>query len=351
MRSSVVKLSALSDPSLLRASAARTVLRRFGKILRNSEGSSSTYSLSAPVQQIKWFMSHNWSTPRSEKFLVLALYFNLGCSLFVTLLVLCSLTVITAARALPLPLIRDDVGYSGICCQILGAPIAFLVLFLGHDICPCAVRQTVFLDKTCIHQTDLVKKASGIESLGAFLQRSSGMLIIYADTYLRKIWTVYELAAFLILNPQGHLMILPIFLPRIVLGNIASLYIRAILYLLLASNEGAAFLANTAWYVIVFFIICVNFYLAHGFAAYLNSTSETIKNFEVAQALCLKEADRNFVYDNIASLMRHIGLCQSRGNRDQALHTFEELVRYTLKDVLDESIGNNGVRYRYVAFA
>merc|ERR1719506_1574523 len=62
----------------------------------------------------------------------------------------------------------------------------------------------VFLDKTCIHQTDISLKRAGVLKLGAFLTSSSRMLILYSDVYLKKLWTVYEVACFLLTPRTGN---------------------------------------------------------------------------------------------------------------------------------------------------
>merc|ERR1712004_957450 len=62
-------------------------------------------------------------------------------------------------------------------------PVFFLVFFFGHKLLRlvCRYDPLVFLDKTCIHQTDKALQEEGIHKLGAFLRKSSSMVIIYTD--------------------------------------------------------------------------------------------------------------------------------------------------------------------------
>ena len=74
------------DGNLLRATRLVAVLRRGARILRNSSGSASTYMLSEKTSEIDYFISHNWSVSRLQKFLALAIHFNLGVATSVALL-------------------------------------------------------------------------------------------------------------------------------------------------------------------------------------------------------------------------------------------------------------------------
>jgi len=51
----------------------------------------------------------------------------------------------------------------------------------------------------------------GIEKLSAFLSNSEIMVALYTDTYLLKLWTVYEVASFLALRPIKCMKIVPVY--------------------------------------------------------------------------------------------------------------------------------------------
>jgi hypothetical protein len=71
----------------------------------------------------------------------------------------------------------------------------------------------VFLDKTCIHQTDHDLQINGIRKLGAFLKSSRCMVVLYGKEYLQKLWTVYEVASFLTLRPGSQIWVIPVYFP------------------------------------------------------------------------------------------------------------------------------------------
>lgn len=65
----------------------------------------------------------------------------------------------------------------------------------------------MFLDKVCIHQTDMEKKKRGIDGLGGFLRSSRYMLLLWDPTYFRRLWCTLEVAALTHLVDDGELNI------------------------------------------------------------------------------------------------------------------------------------------------
>merc|ERR1712196_547710 len=89
-------------------------------------------------------------------------------------------------------------------------PIWLLVLCFGHELqwMRFSKRSSLcFLDKVCIHQTDAVLKKDGIDSLGSFISASRHMLVCFSAVYLKKLWTVYEIACFLMFHPLSQMTI------------------------------------------------------------------------------------------------------------------------------------------------
>jgi hypothetical protein len=61
--------------------------------------------------------------------------------------------------------------------QVFGATAFALVFFFGHNL---TRERNVFLDKICIHQTDLAKKMAGIQAIDQFIFRR----FVRVDTYV-----------------------------------------------------------------------------------------------------------------------------------------------------------------------
>ncbi|CAK9037153.1 Uncharacterized protein SCF082_LOCUS22032 [Durusdinium trenchii] len=58
-------------------------------------------------------------------------------------------------------------------------------------------QSSVFVDRVCVNQFDPQMKVEGIISLGAILKSSSSMLVIWDESYVERLWCLFELAAFL----------------------------------------------------------------------------------------------------------------------------------------------------------
>merc|ERR1719350_1662992 len=119
--------------------------------------------------------------------------------------------------------------------MVLVMPAFLFVICLGHELKRALGLRgcTVFLDKTCIHQTDKDLQREGILKLGAFLRSSSKMLVVYSDIYLTKLWTVYEVACFLSLHPTSNMTVVPISQPVLILAGMISLYATCVMNWLL----------------------------------------------------------------------------------------------------------------------
>ena len=97
--------------------------------------------------------------------------------------------------------------------------LAFATILLwGHALPGFSVD--CFLDKSCIHQTDLALKKQAIDSLDIFLRFSERMLVLYSPEYLSRLWCTYELATFIKLHPDGPSRIdfVPIWRPYFILS-------------------------------------------------------------------------------------------------------------------------------------
>eukprot|EP00438_Fugacium_kawagutii_P007127 Skav214877 [mRNA] locus=scaffold1430:131859:133148:- [translate_table: standard] len=58
-------------------------------------------------------------------------------------------------------------------------------------------KNFVFLDRVCIAQQDANLKTQGILGLGGFLSKSRRLVVLWSPRYFTRLWTAFELAAFL----------------------------------------------------------------------------------------------------------------------------------------------------------
>mmetsp|Transcript_63838 Transcript_63838/g.148726 ORF Transcript_63838/g.148726 Transcript_63838/m.148726 type:complete len:684 (-) Transcript_63838:97-2148(-) len=337
------------DQGDLRGSRLRDILRGFGQILSSSVGSEETYDLSATVSHIDWFISHNWSVGRWEKTLALVLFFHTTKALVATFAMCCLAFGLTAAGILPTFEVAN--GQQGISVLLVGMPTFCICLCAGYhaDRCLDGRSPTVFLDKTCIHQTDMALKKRGIAKLGAFMRKSSGMVVVYSDVYLRKLWTAYEVACFLVVNPDGPIVLVPLFLPKTFVCG---------LLLIFASNCALYFAHFAGWLqryqqasvattlIVLFQMSCIAPLLRH-WAREQEHIRSLVQAFSIKDTVCFDENDRPVVYGNIAMFMEAAGLVAQGARQHEALEKFDELVQEHMPRALQLSLGSVGLKYRY----
>lgn len=242
------------DPDVLRSMPAHKALYGFGAVLRNSRGDGDTYALSEPADKIAHFWSHSWWANMWHKICTLLLVYAgpwAALASVVAAAICCLLVRLhvvpgnlcmgsgcethahcpqdsyceTFGRCFPIALCcRTNSGINGTCpvdCDSeYDAPelpvLRFLPFFVGALIFVAVVffwrpSTSVFLDKVCIHQTDLDKKQRGIDGLGGFLRMSSSMVVLWDETYFNRLWCTFELAAYLHLRrDSARIPVIPV---------------------------------------------------------------------------------------------------------------------------------------------
>eukprot|EP00928_Gymnodinium_smaydae_P098169 TRINITY_DN9076_c0_g1_i2.p1 TRINITY_DN9076_c0_g1~~TRINITY_DN9076_c0_g1_i2.p1 ORF type:complete len:493 (+),score=31.94 TRINITY_DN9076_c0_g1_i2:209-1480(+) len=244
--------------------------------------------------------------------------------------------------------------------RVLCVP-AFMVVFLGgRDILWRFVitNPIVFLDKTCIDQIDDDRKRRGILKLGAFLSKSDKMLVLYTNTYLTKLWTVYEIAAFLCLRNSSDIIVCPLSRATSFMCSLACMYIFGLLSMLLPPYGN---------YVRIMILVQV---LGYTFTLWLwirkrHGIIKSLATFDIRQCSCTVEEDRPVILSNIALLMVATGKSsavldikqcamedQSNVNMteqmiEQALDDFNLFVRQRLPEVFQVSQGSSSFNLQH----
>ncbi|CAE7235079.1 unnamed protein product [Symbiodinium sp. CCMP2592] len=116
----------------------------------------------------------------------------------------------------------------------------FLVFFFGQQLSLGLWSPSVWIDRLCIHQTDLELKAEQIKSVPTFVARSSRMLILCDGSYFERLWCNLELATFARHGGVEKVDVLPLWLAPWLLCSIS-------LELLCASLMDASQLVFPNW--------------------------------------------------------------------------------------------------------
>jgi len=345
----------LEDPALLRATPVGQVLRNCGRILAKSDGDAATFKLSTQVQSIDAFISHNWSTPRYQKWMVLATHFNLRLACIVAISVMLILFVLQVSGIIPEVRLQKNgtmTSTTGCTCMFSGCLIYVLVLFFGRSMTGLnwlnwgSPSDRVFLDKTCIHQTDAALKEKGIKSLAAQMNNSKTVVVVYTDTYLRKVWTVYELASALILWPKVKVVVLPLFLPKLVIAGALLGPMRFAALLLIKSDvsgEVGKILGAWGFEIAMLPVYCFTVVILRSWGKERRNINHAVRSFDVRTAACFVESDRQLVQGNIIQFMRDFHFVGSLASDTEVLVAFNDLVHKRIPSAMVASLGRTGI--------
>ena len=341
----------LSQYSLLRGAPLRVALRGRGRIFENSEGRAETYELSSQVDHIDSFLSHTWGTPRWQKFMALSLHFGFPIAYASSLLVGCVISTLGALRVLCFVELESTDGLHRVPSSPFGAclcPLVFwLVLFLHSDLMPRLPgrEHQIFLDKVCIHQTDAHLTQAGIAHLGMFLLFSGELVVLQANDYLERLWTVYELATFLVFHPEGRLVILPLNLPGVVLVSSAAFTMFGLVGFTFRTalvNEAVPFAAIyssiSAILIRVPFVVFAVFMMRRWATEEETRANHLQHHFSIGSARCANEDDRAPVMANIVTMLQ-------TDDDDGTVNVFDSLVREAVPEAVRRSVGCSGLPY------
>lgn len=347
----------LRRPSLLRGTKSGVVLSRCGALLAASAGDAQTYRLSRGVPRLNTFISHNWATGRLPKFLVIALFFNFKAMVFTMAVTSTAMLALMATEVVPSSYFIDNRGVvwaTSTNCSAIGTVSALLALFLWHEIsAQLGHGKDVFLDKTCIHQTDEARMREGIESLGAFVCQSEWLLVVYSDLYLQKLWTVYELCTYLCYHPARHLVIMPLWFPVIFLFVHLLISAYAILeniYQVRSVQQDVPTAVRLGVrFVVVWMLVFCACVVMRFWCMSRESFRTQVSNFRIRSASCFMEADRVQIERNVADMMRCAGLVSADAQAGTALDAFEALIHAHLPQIVARGF-DKVCSYKYCAF-
>jgi len=347
-----------NDATVRRGTRACDVLKNMGSIWKNCKGSAETFNLSEAVNDLNVFISHNWSTPRPGKFLALTLHFNFARAVGVAAV---ASTVLGSLMVLGfLPRLSHWGNYTYVAPYSIVAAYVFpsATLLGAHEFvcrlkCLKSCDRRVFLDKTCIHQTNKELQRRGLNDLTAFLNASDEILVVYSDVYLRRLWTVYELVSVIVIRQAPKIKVVTPAFASLVFLWWFGFFVSCFLYMLMYSKEvqeGIRDMLVLDGMLLggmspMFLLFVCNL---RQWAKERSRMLSDVKNFSIHSAECTVAEDRRTVYRNISIIMRDFGFVDSAASEDDALDSFNALARDLIPPHLDASFGLVGIPYRHI---
>jgi hypothetical protein len=241
-------------------------------------------------------------------------------------------------------------------CQVVGSGVFLLVLFCWQEVGRLSTcrGQLLFLDRACINQLDDDLKQRGIEHLAAFVYYSWSMLICYSDEYLQRLWTVYEVASFLMLHPGSALHVRHAFFAKFIISGVALVFVYNIVFHALhvpgalenspVSVDGASFILIVVLMVPASVAMSI---MMLTMARIRTKISERTKQFRFADAKCFCEDDRSTVQRNIIAAMKYHGRADPQGSDADIIGDFESMVQSEVPKLFAASLGRNGFPYHF----
>lgn len=296
----------LKDVALLRGTSLAHILRGAARELRSSKLSNQDaerlYGQSRPVTRLDYFISHCWSDGRSGKLFALWIHSNLTPAMLISSAIALTCTVLCRARVLPV-VVLPELGFAFFPWALLfGYSSFFLVLATWQHVAPCLSqrRPSYFLDKFCVHQTDLELKHAGVSSFAAFVSMSDCVLLLWSPTYFKRLWCMLEISALVKatltddLKTELPLQFIPLQLAKL------SFYLWLTCFLVLLAVQ-----INTVFnkpvpdsYFIAAACVCAAYLQIAAFRQYARDRrflAQQLQSFSVQHALCSDLQDRSTI--------------------------------------------------------
>ena len=268
----------VTRPELLRATRAYSALQCCGRALHHSF-SGDLHHRSFQTDSFDCFWSHSWHGSSWQKILLLMVVYNGRAALIAG----------NVAAILGMSLFYLELLPSGQHYQLAGADYHYgpwgFVLGLSATFCMLFVwqpRSKIFLDRICIHQVNEDRKKQGILSLGGFLRRSGSMLVLWDATYPTRLWTVFELAAFLKSHgDESHLLIRPTILGPTAIALFVCVAVSFVGQTLVLAEQGAERPLQQPASFLILSVLLVH--LLRGYLEWVENCLLQLRSFSLAE--------------------------------------------------------------------
>ena len=331
-------------PELLRGTYPSRALRCFGKVLKQDFSGDMSHA-SFQCEKIDCFWSHSWHAASWKKIMLLMVVYNGQAAMvfgnlaaFGGMLLFYFGLLPGQMRYFALDGARYLHGPWGFLFGSLVTPIVFLLWQPGS---------TVFFDRICIHQRDPQRKSAGILSIGGILRHSESILVMWERTYATRLWTVFELAAFMKSRGQLHnsslggLIIRPIMLGPTGCGLFAILVPLSFFVTSVEGSNLAQALLLRGVFLFLFLVPVTHAVRAH--FRWVDLYRIQLENFRLGDAHCAFEhldESENIVCDKDIILE----CVRSWFGSEQA---FEDTVRSHVSLVLTHGLGSSSLPFRW----
>ncbi|CAE7371986.1 tktB [Symbiodinium sp. CCMP2592] len=296
------------DPMLLRGISLRKSLRKLGRIwmTKPSQLTATDHQVlseaSVKVDRFDVFISHTWETSAKLKIWALTLQTGWRC-IVVSWLVFNLLAAFLSINAF-LPYLNPywftNAYWTGWVVispwmRIAGI-LSFVVGLAVAAYWPNWPRSDLaFVDVVSIDQADPSMTQRGVYGLGGFLALSRELMVLWSPPLFTRLWCVFELAAFRKANPNGKIVLAPLYVEVLVglilLWLLFMQLLHFVLYNFFPLSQIFVFLG------LLPILLCIH--QARKTFGEKRQLLANLRKFDLSLASCSNDFDRRFIYAGI----------------------------------------------------
>jgi len=192
----------------------------------------------------------------------------------------------------------------------------------------------VFLDAVCICQHDDRLKRLGIGNLEDMLVRSSELHVLWSPEYMKRLWCVYELAAFTQQSKSAAVHFTPVFVePLLLLVGVVN-WVCIGIYMFESDLLRFPFLVKVGFQGVSMLPHILSLHVARLAFRESRAIVEQLSSFDAETADCKVAADRDYVLGRISAWHGSTGrfneYVRSELRSQVARNTFQERLPYSV---------------------
>eukprot|EP00929_Paragymnodinium_shiwhaense_P050960 TRINITY_DN25655_c0_g1_i2.p1 TRINITY_DN25655_c0_g1~~TRINITY_DN25655_c0_g1_i2.p1 ORF type:complete len:633 (+),score=22.71 TRINITY_DN25655_c0_g1_i2:72-1901(+) len=345
-----LRLMSTLPGEMIRGIPRDIALQGYGRHWKGSSGATADYMLSEDTQCIDDFISHDWRTSRTAKYVALCYIYNGKAAVVGSVLIAAVLVLIKELAWLagfPEVAGTQRVQLADCLSFVIVGPIAFFGLFFHwHDVLAAlGYTKLLFVDKLCICQQDEEMKAQGILGLAAFLKHSRRLVVLWSPTYLSRLWCTYELATwFRYNNYLSSVLFVPVEIPLRLLVGVGIMTVTCIAHYVftLLAIDGQHLIGPSMAISLLCWVMAS--YVFHGHLWHVSGLRPELENFSVQQTSCFCCSNNHRHPD---TLQEWTGSSGQGEQPDEHLSIFNTEVRTTLKEYVTGVLPERHLFVRY----
>ena len=300
---------------------------------------------SAVTDRIDEFWSQSWHGPRWKLILTIIFLNNSLAAAVISVGIAVVLGVLYACKVLPV-MYEYNPSFQQIPRCGWSGHVALIVYYV--TLLAWRRRKRIFLDVLCIDQDDTANKTAALFSMGAFLKCSDALLVLWDETYTKRLWCVFELAAFLKSRPAGkkiNLVIRPTITGPCFLGLTFSLNVILYTISFVGDRDLTALLISTAAITCLGLLCSIS--AARSYFRSINDLKRALSTFRLEDACCWC-CDTGHQEKSLCD-RKVIEQCVI--NWFGSVDAFEELVRQEVLDILRSQLWRQMLSYKQCVLA